>query len=410
MTTTLVNNKECGGSAPPVRAAGGFSLLELVIAMAIFLIISGVSFSLFNQQQASTKLLQGQTALNIALRNAVAQLQMDLVGGGSGYFQGMNMPSWPVGVTIVNNMSTTNTSCYNSTTNTYGVSCFDRFNIIVAANQTIYPAIHATDNTGGTSGTSNCSTTSSGTAYGQAAVLNGTTWTLANTALEFRSGDQLLFITNSGARITTAVLTSNATVSGSAVKFKFNATNADGSNSLANDPLDITACDGQANCASNNKLGNQFCGNDWIIKLAPITYQVCSGPGSPAGCDQSSTSPDIQDPKLVRKQSGNQYVVMEQVIGFRVGATLWNGGGASESSSADSVATSYNYLASTYTVGTTSSPWNFSLIRSVRASLIGRTAPSNSDSEFRNAFDQGRYQVQGVAVVVNPRNMSMNDN
>jgi prepilin-type N-terminal cleavage/methylation domain-containing protein len=410
MTTTLVNNKECVGSVPPVRADGGFSLLELVIAMAIFLIISGVSFSLFNQQQASTKLLQGQTALNIALRNAVAQLQMDLVAGGSGYFQGMNMPSWPVGVTIVNNMSTTNTSCYNSTTNTYGVSCFDRFNIIVAANQTIYPAIHATDNTGGTSGTSNCSTTSIGTAYGQAAVLNGTTWTLANTALEFRSGDQLLFITNSGAKITTAMLTSNATVSGSAVKFTFNATNADGSNSLANDPLDITACDGQANCASNNKLGNQFCGKDWIIKLAPITYQVCSGPGSPAGCDQSSTSPDIQDPKLVRKQSGNQYVVMEQVIGFRVGATLWNGGGASESSSTDSVTTSYNYLASTYTVGTMSSPWNFSLIRSVRASLIGRTVPSNSDSEFRNAFDQGRYQVQGVAVVVNPRNMSMNDN
>jgi hypothetical protein len=43
-------------------------------------------------------------------------------------------------------------------------------------------------------------------------------------------------------------------------------------------------------------------------------------------------------------------------------------------------------------------------------SLIGRTSPSNADSEFRNSFDNGRYQVQGIAVVVNPRNMSMNDN
>jgi prepilin-type N-terminal cleavage/methylation domain-containing protein len=410
MTTTVANNKERSGSRPAVRRENGFSLLELTIATAVFLIISNVAFSLFNQQQTSAKLLQGQTALNVALRNAVSQLQMDLVGGGSGYFQGVNMPSWPVGVTIVNNMSTSNTSCYNSTTKTYGTSCFDQFNIIAAANQTTYPAIHATDSTGGTSGTANCSTTSSGTAYGQAAVVNGTTWSLANTALEFRAGDQLLFITNSGARITTAVLTANAAASSTAVRFTFNATNADGSNSLANDPLDITACDGQANCANNNKLGNQFCGNDWIIKLAPITYQVCSGPGSPAGCDQSSSSLDIQDPKLVRKQSGSQYVVMDQVIGFRVGATLWNGGGATETSSSDSVTTSYNYLASTYSVGATSAPWNFSLIRSVRVSLIGRTAPSNTNSEFRNAFDQGRYQVQGIAVVVNPRNMSMNDN
>jgi hypothetical protein len=29
---------------------------------------------------------------------------------------------------------------------------------------------------------------------------------------------------------------------------------------------------------------------------------------------------------------------------------------------------------------------------------------------FKNAFDNGHYQVQGIAVVVNPRNMSMNDN
>jgi hypothetical protein len=50
------------------------------------------------------------------------------------------------------------------------------------------------------------------------------------------------------------------------------------------------------------------------------------------------------------------------------------------------------------------------MVRSIRVSLIGRTTPSNIDTEFQNTFDQGHYQVQGIAVVINPRNMSMNDN
>jgi hypothetical protein len=408
--------------------------------MAVFLLISGMSFSLFNQQQRSSTLLQGLTALNVALRNSVAGLQMDVVGGGSGYFQNVNMPSWPVAVTIVNNMNPNGTSCYNSTTQTYSWTCFDQLTIIAAAPQTTYPAIQATDTTGGNSGTLNCSSTNPGTtAYGQAAVVtvNGvqTTWTLANTAAEFKQGDQLLFVKTGGStnKITTVVLTANAAVNSTntAVKFTFNATNADGTNSLANDPLDITACDGNtATCATSNQLTSQnFCGTSWIIKLWPITYLVCAGPGSTnpmntQWCDQSSTSPDIQDPKLVRIAMNpttgtvTKNVVMEQVIGFRVGATLWNGGSTAEVQAGDSVTTAYNYLASTYCIGGTGAtctggtqlPYNFSLVRSVRVSLIGRTAPSITDTGFENAFDSGHYQVQGVAVVVNPRNMSMNDN
>ncbi len=85
----------------------------------------------------------------------------------------------------------------------------------------------------GRSGTANCSNTTNGTAYGQAAsvTVNGvtTTWTLANTAAEFKSGDQLLFVTNNGTvnKITTVVLTANATVTNTntAVKFTFSPTN-----------------------------------------------------------------------------------------------------------------------------------------------------------------------------------------
>jgi len=49
-------------------------------------------------------------------------------------------------------------------------------------------------------------------------------------------------------------------------------------------------------------------------------------------------------------------------------------------------------------------------VRSVRISLIGRTAPNYSKAyTFRNTFNSQPYQIQGMTVVVNPRNMSMND-
>src|ERR1019366_7861402 len=101
------------------------------------------------------------------------------------------------------------------------------------------------------------------------------TVSLALTAAEFQSGDHLLLVTNSGAKMTSVILTANPAVSGATVKFTFAATSASGAN--ANDTLQI------AN-ASNSKLGKQFCGSDWIIRLARITYQVCAGPNSPAGC------------------------------------------------------------------------------------------------------------------------------
>ncbi|MGA2961650.1 MAG: prepilin-type N-terminal cleavage/methylation domain-containing protein [Candidatus Korobacteraceae bacterium] len=434
MITTIARSRERSGR-PTARAEAGFTLVELVIAMSIFLIISGAAFSLFNQQQKSSALLQGQTALNVGLRSAVSQLQMDVVGGGSGYFQAANMPSWPVGLTIVNNMNTAGTAC--NTGQTYGVACFDQLTIVAAAPYpancvpgSCYPPINITGPTPNVSPCpSGCSCTNQGVAYGQAAVVNGTAWTLANTAAEFVQGDQLLFMNSTGKLISAAVLTAGAASSNGMVKFTFNATNSDGSNKLSNDPLDITACDGTygtgLGCNNTSNSGiyqsftNQFCPTSYVVKLAPIIYLVCAGPGSNATwCDQTSNSPDILDPKLVRIQNGNKNVVMEQVIGFRVGAAIWNG--SYEQSDLDSASTSYNYLASTYCIGgnvtgTTcpngiSVPWNFSMVRSIRISLIGRTVPTKTDNEFQNTFDQGHYQVQGIAIVINPRNLSMNDN
>ncbi len=50
---------------------------------------------LYNQQQ-------GQSGLNITLRNAVAQMQVDVVNAGSGFYPAINVPAWPVGITITN--------------------------------------------------------------------------------------------------------------------------------------------------------------------------------------------------------------------------------------------------------------------------------------------------------------------
>lgn len=393
-------------SKQPGAAERGFSLIELLVSLAIFMLIGGAAFSLFSKQQSSATLLQNQVGLNLALRNAANQMQLDIENAGSGYFQGVNIPTWPVGVTIVNNVPASGTSCYNSTTARYGVNCFDQLNVITAADPATYPPINTTDSTGG-NGLGNCSNTNTGIAYGQAA----SGLTLSQTVAKFKRNDQVLLLNSTGSKLTSVVLTADAVVAGSAVKFVFNSTldqtvsgvNYKGYNTLANDPLDITACDGITPCseAAQNpaapqlpgKLGEQFCGGDWMLKLNPITFQV-------------DTTTDPKNPKLTRTQNGTTSTVMEQVIGFKVGAAIWN-----QTAATPTDTTQYNYRASTYTNQNSGDmAYNFSLVRAVRISLIGRTAPNqNATYTFRNAFDGGSYQVQGIAIVVNPRNMSMND-
>jgi prepilin-type N-terminal cleavage/methylation domain-containing protein len=374
------------------RRDKGFSLLELMVAVAIFILASASSLMLFSRLDTTANQQQGMVGLNIGIRNAVGQLQLDLANAGTGYYVGYNIPSWPVGVTVINNVPAAGTSCYNATTNSYTANCFDQINILAVANSTTYPPINATDSTGA-NGTSNCSNTSKGVAYGQAA----TGLTLAATAAKYVSGAQLLFLTSTGQSLTAVVLTQAPTVVGSAVKFTFNATNTDGTNTGANwktnDPLDITACDGNT-CPTPNNFGDQFCGGDWILQLAPITYQVSTA--------------NQRDPQLQRVQGGTTTVVMDQILGFKVGVTIWN-------SVTDSLPTQYNYNAAQYNANNTSPPpydsaYLFSRVRSVRVSLIARTQPSTDPSfTFRNPFDGGPYVVQGASVVVNPRNLSMND-
>ena len=79
-----------------------------------------------------------------------------------------------------------------------------------------------------------------------------------------------------------------------------------------------------------------------------------------------------------------------------VGATIWN-------SASNTSSDFYSFDASSYS-------HNYSLVRSVRLSLIGRTPPNQSGpNNFQNNFDGGNYQIQAISIAVNPRNLSMRD-
>jgi prepilin-type N-terminal cleavage/methylation domain-containing protein len=335
----------------------GFSLVELLVAMAIFLIIGGAAVTLVKRHVPIFTSQQNQTALNLAMRNAVAHMQIDVVNAGTGYYQGVNIPSWPIGITVVN--SAPGTGCYDAVAKTYSSTCFDTLNVIAVDQNT--PPSNPSDIA------ANCVSTTSSSLF----ITPVGATTLAQLAADFHTGDQLLLVKSDGSQMTTTILTGDGLVTGGKVKLPHNPTAVDGTNTSSADPLALT------NSADSNKLGVQFCNTDWVLKLAPITYQV----------DAS----DPTNPKLIRTQGGQTNVISEQIIGFKVGAAVWNG----------TTDDTYSFDANTYL-------HDWSLIRSVRISLIGRTQTDVANN-FRNSFDGGAYKIESVSVVINPRNLSMND-
>jgi prepilin-type N-terminal cleavage/methylation domain-containing protein len=347
------------------KSASGFSLVELMVAMAIFLVVGGAAVSLVKAHMPIFTSQQNQTGLNISMRNAVAQMQIDVVNAGTGYYQGLNIPAWPVGITVLN--SAAGTGCYDATSQAYGAGCFDRLNVI-SVDQNTPPS-----NPGDIG--ANCVSTQATSLF----ITPVGTTTLDQLAADFHTGDQILLVKSDGSQMTSTILTSDGQVSGGKVKLAHNPTAADGTNGPPNDPSSSQNNDplGLTLDADNNKLGAQFCTTDWVLKLAPVTYKV----------DAS----DPTNPKLVRTQNGLSNVIAEQIIGFKVGAAMWNG--ASEGA--------YNFDSSSYA-------YDWQRVRAIRISLIGRTA-SDPANNFRNTFDGGPYKIESVSVVVNPRNLSMND-
>jgi Tfp pilus assembly protein PilV len=364
------NTPHSPGKSGKARAVRGFSLVELMVAIFVFMVVGGAAVSLVRSHMPLFTQQQNQAALNVSLRNAIAQMQIDVVNAGTGYYPADDIPAWPIGVTIRNRNGG---GCFDPAAQTYTANCFDTLNVIAFDLNT--PAAHPIVG---------CVNSNDPSARiwllpADAGIPNST---LANS---LKQGDELLLVKNDGSQLTTVSLSGDADVNNGFVRVPIVPTQNNGVHD--NDPLAIA----DATVAGNGVLGTQFCAGDWALKLAPITYGV--------------DATDPTNPKLVRQVNGGAAdVVAEQVLGFKVGAWLRSGAG--------SEINGYNYDSGDPAVTGNVHAYNgnWSAITSIRVSLIGR-ASANGDvtNNFRNSFDQGRYKVEGVSVVINPRNLTMNN-
>ena len=127
-----------------------------MIAIAIFTIVSGAALSLFVQNEPVFTHQQNQAALNIAMRNSIAQLQLDVTNAGAGVYpnepSSFNIPTWPIAVTIQNNVVSSTAPvipCNTPATYTYGPNCFDQLDVITTDMSTKNtPPSHPSDSTG----------------------------------------------------------------------------------------------------------------------------------------------------------------------------------------------------------------------------------------------------------------------
>jgi prepilin-type N-terminal cleavage/methylation domain-containing protein len=333
------------------RNSRGFTMIELMVSMAVFLVIGGTAISLFSQHAKLFNDQQGTVGLNITLRNALSQIENDTVQAGNGFFGTLSTANTPVGITI---------------TNTAGA--FDSFYIIQAGTPSGVPM----DPAGG-----NVSTTSGAvTLVPQAGI------TVAN----FPVGAEVLFMNSAGTQMTVAKVISSTAV-GAKINLTYGPTNGnathpanDGTNGIGNDIFCLT-------CANNpNILTSSFSPafGDYVVPLTWVQYRV-----------------NAQN-QLIRTNStqpNNFDIIADQIIGFKVGAATYQGAqgtGVSTAGYSFNAATDYNS--------------QFSLVRSVRISIIGRTPPNQySGSNFVNTFDGQHYKIEALSLVVNPRNLSMND-
>lgn len=347
----------------------GFSLIELMVAMAVFLVIGGAAVSLVTNHSKLNNQTQTQVGLTMGLRNAVSLMEIDASNAGAGFFStGANPADWPIGLTITNAPQPCNPA---PASTTYGANCFDVLNIITTDSNvgSMHPVADVNTNTNNT-----------------VLIAPPAPMTAATFALFFKRNDELLWLKPGSPKssLTTTTLSADGAVAGANVQLTFTSTDPAGIN--PNDFYKITQL-GQDPGDTAPPLTVSFAAaTDWILKLNAIQYSV------------DLTNP--ANPTLMRKQGtaalltpGAGDVVAEQVIGFRVGASIRRAN-----------------VDQPYTFKTTDYNQDWTEIRSIRVSVIGRTTPNQDGSDpFRNAFDNGAYRIQGISVTINPRNLSMND-
>lgn len=371
-----------------VNPSSGFSLVELMVTLGVFLVISGAVLNLVSKHIPLFASQQSQAGMNFGLRNAAAQLQIDGANAGSGFYPSQSTTSFPIGMTIVPGDATKN--CYDATNHTYGQDCFDTITILKVDKDT--PPAQVIQS----------GVTAESTTAGSLFVKSATT-SADKLAGFYKAGDYVLLLNVSDGTMTVVMLSDDAKVSDDKVHFLHHKTKDDkasdgetplypGINDPKYDPFGITT-------TKNNKLGENFYEGDWAVKITPVVYKVdAKVPSNPklvrlqvgtSGCNPLVDSPPYDD----------KCVIAEQVIGFRVGAQISED---PEPSASKTDCKPYCYDPSSYGM-----KWNE--IRSVRATLIGRTAPNTSGGTAHNDFDKGPYKIEAVSVVLNPRSLSLGD-
>ena len=378
------------------RSSRGFSLVEMMVAVVVFTIVAGAAFSLAIQHEPVAQRELQLSAMNTALRSAMGQMQADLANAGTGYFTGTNNVSFPIGVVVDN--STPGAACNTgSPTFTYSATCFDTLSIIEADTSTLANfqplALHPAANF------------STGTGTLLAVPEAGDT--AATDAADFKTGDELLLYTSTATsssancqasvipttKFSAVVLTGAGAVSGANVLLTYTALPATGQvakGSANADPLELTAF------CSNELASNSysFATGDWVIRLDGIKYYV--------------DTTNAANPKLMRWQRGVTAEVADQIVGFKLGAAIWNDLG---STTTGTDLSNYYYDSSQYSIDSNpgDDQYDFSLVRSLRLCLIGRTPPGERVTEIQNPFDGGPYEIEAISTAVNPRNLSMKD-
>jgi Tfp pilus assembly protein PilW len=391
------------------KTVAGFSLIELMVAMSLFMIVGGAAIALVRRHMPLFNTAQNQTNLNISLRNAVAQLQMEVVNAGTGFTSAPTAFS-PMGATISKAQTPgCNTA---STPAVYTTLCFDTLNLISVDN-----SIPLLSPYGDAGLTTNADTSKGGSIYLSSSDTTVTAANYAAWAALLPKGTELMFVQGGTGipSISIIVLGANAVPNANSIQITANQgtqtgvactpkdengnpvldannqpiTSVNGTPtpdpnpadiaSPANDLLklyDLAEC-GRFTASFNPKL-------DYVVKLIKsASYSV------------DATNP--ANPKLIRTSAtGTQDVIAEQIIGFTVGA--WS---------------SQKVVAGAINPGYSTNPNDFNSdwasVRSLQIQIVARATPnSDNPSTFQNAYDQGSYQVQGISVVVNPRNLNTN--
>lgn len=398
----------------------GFTLVELLVATAVFLVIAGAAFSLFDQHVTLATHQQNLSSVNIGLRNAMTQLEIDLSGAGQNLLSSVPGAGQPfsLGVIVNNSVPGTAAACAPNTSNwSYPVpsACYDSLTII---NAKACPVLDIED-----PGNSQESLSSSSIMWGDDPNNPGDGPTQTADASCFKSGDEVIVVQlPSGGQqqvqcdsgpftycMAAVVLTKDAQVSGGKIQLQHNPTGS------GSDPLGILLnASGNTNFSKANAINTDFSNGAYIIDIGDgstaVTYAVQTNPAN------------AQDPQLVRCAGtvctgANQQILTDQVIGFKVGAALWDNAqnGATDLANYFYDASKYcndavNGADCTQTPPPNNDPYDFTLVRALRISMIGRTRP-NADLGLvnKNGLDNGPYLVQQAAVVVDLRNLSNPD-